>query len=172
MLFQTARGPTEGQANQESIHVDRFQMSVPARRGRRNRQPRLVAQPVAARDPAPAFRLVRPDGPGLQLRRGVPPTRPGRGQAGPARTHDRVPGLVAGGFRSLRSFVHPHGLAQRRHLPQWRRPWRRSHRQPALRAAQQLAGQRQPGQGAAAAVADQAEIRSVDLLGRPDDPHR
>ena len=42
----------------------------------------------------------------------------------------------------------------------------------ALRAAQQLAGQRQPRQGAPAAVADQAEVRPQDLLGRPDDPHR
>ena len=42
----------------------------------------------------------------------------------------------------------------------------------ALRAAQQLAGQRQPRQGAPAALADQAEVRPQDLLGRPDDPHR
>jgi catalase (peroxidase I) len=37
----------------------------------------------------------------------------------------------------------------------------------AFRAAQQLAGQRQPRQGAPAAVADQAEVRPQDLLGRP-----
>jgi catalase-peroxidase len=42
----------------------------------------------------------------------------------------------------------------------------------ALRAAQQLAGQREPRQGAPAAVADQAEIRPQDLLGRPDDSRR
>ncbi len=42
----------------------------------------------------------------------------------------------------------------------------------ALRAAQQLAGQRQPRQGAPAALADQAEVRPEDLLGRPDDPRR
>ena len=35
-----------------------------------------------------------------------------------------------------------------------------------------LAGQREPRQGAPAAVADQAEIRPEDLLGRPDDPRR
>ncbi|GIX49982.1 MAG: hypothetical protein KatS3mg132_176 [Limisphaera sp.] len=29
----------------------------------------------------------------------------------------RVAGLVAGGLRPLRAVVHPHGLAQRRHLP-------------------------------------------------------
>ena len=35
-----------------------------------------------------------------------------------------------------------------------------------------LAGQRQPRQGAPAAVADQAEIRPENLLGRPDGPRR
>src|SRR5215472_13515035 len=39
-------------------------------------------------------------------------------------------------------------------------------------AAQQLAGQREPRQGAPAAVADQAEIWPEDLLARPDDPRR
>ena len=68
--------------------------------------------------------------------------------------------------------VHPHGVAQRRHLPHRRRPRRRRRRAAALRAAQQLAGQRQPRQGAPAAVADQAEIRPEALLGRPDDPRR
>jgi len=42
----------------------------------------------------------------------------------------------------------------------------------ALRTAQQLAGQRQPRQGAPPALADQAEVRQQDLLGRPDDPGR
>ena len=37
---------------------------------------------------------------------------------------------------------------------------------------QQLARQRQPRQGAPAALADQAEVRPEDFLGRPDDPHR
>ena len=68
--------------------------------------------------------------------------------------------------------LHPHGLAQRRHLPHRRRPRRRRPRPAALRAAQQLARQRQPRQGAPAALADQAEVRPQDLLGRPDDPHR
>ena len=63
--------------------------------------------------------------------------------------------------------VHPHGVAQRRHLPHRRRPRRRRPRPAALRAAQQLARQRQPGQGAPAALADQAEVRPQDLLGRP-----
>ena len=68
--------------------------------------------------------------------------------------------------------VHPHGVAQRGHVPHRRRPRRRRRRPAALRAAQQLAGQRQPRQGAPAAVADQAEIRPQDLVGRPDDSHR
>ena len=35
-----------------------------------------------------------------------------------------------------------------------------------------LAGQCEPRQGAPAALADQAEVRRQDLLGRPDDPRR
>src|SRR5271166_1898893 len=42
----------------------------------------------------------------------------------------------------------------------------------ALRAAQQLAGQRQPRQGSSVAVARQEEVRPEDLVGRPDSPHR
>jgi hypothetical protein len=53
-----------------------------------------------------------------------------------------------------------------------RRPRRRGTGNAALRAAQQLAGQRQPRQGAPPAVADQAEVRPQALLGRPDDPRR
>ena len=45
-------------------------------------------------------------------------------------------------------------------------------RRPALRAPQQLARQRQPRQGPPAALADQAEVRPEDLLGRPDDLRR
>jgi hypothetical protein len=43
---------------------------------------------------------------------------------------------------------------------------------PALRAAQQLARQRQPRQGPPVALADQAEVRPQDLVGRPDGPDR
>ena len=53
-----------------------------------------------------------------------------------------------------------------------RRPRRRGHRAAALRPAQQLAGQRQPRQGAPPAVAGQAEVRPRALLGRPDRAHR
>ena len=41
---------------------------------------------------------------------------------------------------------------------------------PNQRAGQQLAGQRQPGQGAPPPLASQEEVREPDLLGRPDDP--
>ena len=44
--------------------------------------------------------------------------------------------------------------------------------QHALCAARQLARQRQPRQGAPAALADQAEVRPEDLVGRPDGPDR
>ena len=83
-----------------------------------------------------------------------------------------VAGLVAGGLRPLRPPLHPHGVAQRRYVPHRRRPRGRRSRPAALRAAQQLAGQRQPGQGAASALADQAEVRPQDLVGRSHDPHR
>ena len=116
--------------------------------------------------------LGRSDGRGVRLRQGIQEPRPRRGDQGPARPDDGLAGLVAGRFRSLRRTVHPPGLAQRRHLPHHRRPRRRRRRPAALRAAQLLAGQRQPRQGAPAAVADQAEIRPQDLLGRPVRPRR
>ena len=80
---------------------------------------------------------------------------------------DQLAGLVAGRLRSLRRAVHPDELARRRHLPHRGRPRRRRRRRPAVRAAQQLARQRQPRQGAPAALAGQAEVRPEDLVGRP-----
>ena len=47
---------------------------------------------------------------------------------------DRLAGLVAGRLRPLRPVVHPHGMAQRGHLPHRRRTWRRGQGQPALPA--------------------------------------
>ncbi len=76
--------------------------------------------------------------------------------------------LVARRLRQLCGPVHPHELARRGHLPHLRRPRRRRPGHAALRAAQQLAGQRQPGQGASSALAGQEEVRQQDLLGRPD----
>ena len=124
------------------------------------------------RDAPSELRPVRSDGRGVRLRQGVQEPRPQRRDQGPARADDGLAGLVAGRLRPLRRSDHPHGVAQRGHLPHHRRPRRRRRRAAALRAAQQLAGQRQPRQGAPAAVADQAEIRPEDLLGRPDDPRR
>jgi catalase-peroxidase len=81
---------------------------------------------------------------------------------------DHVAGLVARRLRALRPAVHPHGVAQRGDLPRDRRPRRRLVRHAALRSAEQLARQREPRQGAAAALADQAEVRPQALVGRPD----
>ena len=81
-------------------------------------------------------------------------------------------GLVARRLRPLRPAVHPAELARRRHLPHRGRPGRRRRRVPALRAAQQLARQRQPRQGPPAALAGQAEVRPQDLVGRPARPRR
>jgi hypothetical protein len=70
---------------------------------------------------------VQPAGQGLQLRRGIQEARPGRAEEGPHRPDDRLPGLVAGRLGPLRRPLHPHGLAQRRHLPHLRRARRRRH---------------------------------------------
>ena len=77
-----------------------------------------------------------------------------------------IAGLVAGRFRPLWRPLHPHGLAQRRHLSRRRWPRRRRRRPAALRAPEQLARQCQSRQGAPPAVADQAEIWPQNLLGR------
>ena len=63
--------------------------------------------------------------------------------------------------------VHPDVVALRGHLPHRRRPGRCRQRLAAFRPAEQLAGQREPRQGAPAALAGQAEVRQEDLLGRP-----
>ena len=113
---------------------------------------------------------VRSHGQGLQLRQGVQEPRPGGREEGSRGADDRLAGLVAGGLRPLRTVVHSHGLAQRRHVPHRRRPRRRRGRPAALRAPQQLARQREPRQGAPTAVADQAEVWPEDFMGRPHDP--
>ena len=129
-----------------------------------------MAQSVAPRDPAPAVTVVQPHGSRLRLRTRVRVARLCRAQARPERADDRLAGVVAGGLRSLRAAVHPHGVAQRRHLSHRRRPRWRGQGQPAVRTARCVARQRQPRQGAPPAVADQAEVRPQDLVGRSDDP--
>ena len=117
-------------------------------------------------------RPVRSDGQGVRLRQGVQEPRPQGRDQGPARPDDGLAAVVAGRLRSLRRPVHPPGVARGGHLPHHRRPRRRRRRPAALRAAQLVAGQRQPRQGAPAAVADQAEVRQENLLGRPDGSRR
>ena len=133
---------------------------------------RLVAEPAQHRRAAPEHARRRSDGRGLRLRQGIRQPRSRRGDQGPPRPDDGQPGMVAGRLWPLRPVLHPHGLAQRRHLSRRRWPRRRRARPAALRAAQLLAGQRQPRQGAPPALADQAEVRPQDFLGRPHDPHR
>ena len=122
--------------------------------------------------PPPALAPVQSDGRGLRLRGGVQDPRPRRAEARPLRADDDVAGLVAGRLRPLRAALHPDVVARRGHVPHRRRPRRRRQRRPALRPAQQLARQREPRQGAPAALADQAEVRPEDLLGRPADLRR
>ena len=135
-------------------------------------EPRLVAEPARPQRAAPALAPVRPDGRGLRLREGVRDPRPRRAEARPDRADEHLAGLVALRLRPLRPAVHPHELARRRHLPDRRRARRRRPGGSALRSPQQLARQREPRQGAPAAVADQAEVRPQDLLGRPARLHR
>ena len=124
------------------------------------------------RDPAPEPPGVRSARRRLRLRRRVQQPRLRRARRRRRRAHDRLAGLVAGRLRPLRPVLHPHDVARRRHLPRRRRSRRRRHRRPALRPAQQLARQRQPRQGPPPAVADQAEVRPEDLVGRPADLRR
>lgn len=84
-----------------------------------------------------------------RLRGGLRDVRPRRAARGPEGADDDEPGLVAGGLRDVRGPHDPHGLAQRRHLPNLGRPRRRRERSAPLRAAQLVARQRQPRQGAA-----------------------
>src|ERR1035437_9527911 len=48
------------------------------------------------------------------------------------RSDDDLAGLVAGGLWSLRTVLHPYGVAQCGHLPHQRRPRRRGHGHTAL----------------------------------------
>src|SRR6201999_446026 len=86
-------------------------------------------------------------------------------EGGPGFGADDLAGLVARRLRPLRRLFHPDELACGWDVPHLRRPrgWRPGIA--ALRAAEQLAGQRQPGQGSAAAVAGEEEIRQQDLVG-------
>ena len=132
----------------------------------------LVAESAGPLGAPPPLAPVQSDGRGLQLRGTVQVPRPRRAEAGPHRGDDHVAGLVAGRLRPLRPALHPHDVACRGHVPHRRRPRRRRRRPAALRAPQQLARQREPRQGAPAALADQEEVRPEDLLGRSAGPGR
>ena len=119
-----------------------------------------------------AARSTRPQGnplgAGLRLRRRSSTSSTSRRcKQRRRRGAQHLAGLVAGRLRPLRRPVHPDELARGRHLPDLGRPRWRRRRRPAVRAAQQLARQRQPRQGPPPAVAGQAEVRPEDLVGRP-----
>ena len=162
---------------------------MPARRRRPRRTPKRepgdrladAEGACAADEPGLVAESGRPDGPARRTRRQANPLDEDFNYAEEfkkldvealkrdiVRGDDDLAGLVARRLRPLRPLVHPDELACRRYLPHHRRPrWRRRGRA-ALRPAEQLARQREPGQGPPAAVAGQEEVRQEDLLGRPD----
>src|SRR5688500_10602347 len=125
----------------------------------RNLKPRVVAASIKAKHPSPALFTVRSYGRGIQLRGRVQEPRLCRIEKGPCGAYDRLAGLVAGGLWPLRAVVHTHGVAQRRYISYRRWPRRRWSGSATFRTAQQLAGQREPGQSPPADVADQTEVR-------------
>ena len=127
-------------------------------------QPEVVAGTVEPEGAPAELAAGRPDGQGFRLRRRVQDARSRRVAARHRCGDDRLERLVARRLRPLRSLLHPHGVAQRRHVPDRRRPRRFRLWHAAFRAPQQLARQRQPRQGAPAALADQAEVRANDGL--------
>ena len=135
----------------------------------RQRQPGLVADAASTSRSWPSTTPVsNPMGGGLRLPRGVHQPRPARGEERHRRAADHLAGLVAGRLRQLRPVLRPDGLAQRRHLPDRRRPGRSRRRPAAVRTDQLLAGQRAPRPGSASAVAGEEEVRQQALVGRPD----
>ena len=131
-----------------------------------------MAEQAQPEDPRQEPRRGQSHGGGLQLRRGVQQPRPRRREAGHRGGADGLQALVACRLRQLRAAHDPDGVAQRRHLPDQRRPRRRRLRAAAVRPAEQLAGQRQPRQGAPPAVAGEEEVRQEPFVGRPDRAHR
>src|SRR4029077_8559877 len=73
---ERVRAPQNNAPRRENTtHVDRSEVPIQSRR--RYVESRLVAGPVAAGHPAPAFPAVESDERGLQLRSGVQEPRPG-----------------------------------------------------------------------------------------------
>src|SRR5579862_159137 len=118
--------------------VDRSQVPGSPRQQRAEtlQQCPMVAESAQRQYPPPALSSFRPDGEGVQLRGRIQEPRPGRRGAGPACADDGLARVVAGGLRTLWAAVHPHGVAQRRHLSHRRWPWRSWLRRTAFRAAQ------------------------------------
>ena len=136
-------------------------------------EPRLVAESADLKSLHQNPPAARSDGRGVQLRRGV------QDRSTSMQLKKDIEQVMTtsqdwwpADYGHYGPLLHPDGVAQRRHLPHPRRPRRRRRRRAALRAAQQLARQRQPRQGAPAALADQEEVRPEALVGRPDGPRR
>src|SRR5881394_1727455 len=94
----------------ERTDVNRSKVPVHAHGWHRPVELRVVAQSAEPQDPAPKLAPVRSHGPRLQLRQRVQEPRPGSREEGPHGADDRLAGLVAGGLRPLRTFVHSHGM--------------------------------------------------------------
>ena len=156
--------PSKATSDTESRAVPGRPRRNSPRRGRQ--QPRLVAQPAQPQDPAEAPRLANPMDEDFDYREAFKTldfAEVERESSGP----DRFAGLVARRLRSLRPALRPDGLARRGHLPRRDGRGGGGRWDAALRAAEQLARQRQPGQGPPPAVAGQEEVRQQDLVGRP-----
>ena len=121
-------------------------------------QPGLVAQPAGPQHVAPALARAQPAGRDFDYESAFAGSTSRRSRRTSSRA-ERLAGLVAGRLRPLRPPHDPAELARGRHLPHRGRPRRRRRRQPAVRAAEPLARQRQPRQGPPAALAGQEEAR-------------
>ncbi len=132
----------------------------------------LVARPPRPRRPAPEHQAGRSRWARTSTMRRSSRPSTSTPSSRPPCPDDRLAELVASGLRPLWPVLHPHGMAQRRHVPHPRWPRRRGHGHAAFCSAQQLAGQRKPRQGSPPAMAHQAEVRQEDLLGRSHDPYR
>ena len=119
------RRARHGHHQRRAVHSD---MPGDERRapGRRDHgQPALVARQLEPADPPPEPPAGRSDGRRLRLRRGVQQPRLRRPGQRRRCADDRLAGLVAGRLRPLRTVLHPHDVARRRHVPHRRRPRRR-----------------------------------------------
>src|SRR5215472_10274603 len=77
---EAGSGPrSNDQPRETQAHDDRIEVPIHSHLWR-NVESRLVAEPAAARYPAPAFLAVESDGRGLQLRCGIQEPRPGSGE--------------------------------------------------------------------------------------------